>query len=45
MSIEIDSAIATARITTTPTERIEFLKALRIPRRTAFTGIPFNGDF
>jgi hypothetical protein len=28
-------------MTTTPTVRIEFRKAFRMPRRTAFTLIPF----
>jgi hypothetical protein len=37
MSIEMESAIATAKITMTPTERMEFLNALRTPRRSEFT--------
>jgi hypothetical protein len=37
ISIEMESAIATARITTTPIERMEFLNALRTPRRSEFT--------
>jgi len=37
INIDIERAIATAKMTTTPTARIEFLKALRMPRRTAFT--------
>jgi hypothetical protein len=45
MSIEMESAMATARITTTPTERIVLRKAFRMPRRIAFTGFPFNFDF
>ena len=43
MSIEMESAMATARMTTTPTVRMEFLKVFRIPRRTAFTKSPFVG--
>jgi hypothetical protein len=42
MSIEIDKVIATARMTTTPIDRMEFRKALRTPRRTEFTGLPFK---
>src|SRR3984957_4429572 len=39
ISIEMESAIATARITTTPMERMEFLNALRMPRRNEFTDV------
>jgi hypothetical protein len=39
ISIEMESAIATAKITMTPTERMEFLNALRTPRRSEFTDV------
>src|ERR1700722_166873 len=42
ISIEIDRVMATAKITTTPIERMEFRNALRTPRRKEFTGLPFK---
>jgi len=42
MSMEIDRAMATAKMTTTPTERMVLRKALRTPRRREFTGVPFG---
>jgi hypothetical protein len=39
INIEMERAIATARITTTPMERMEFLNALRMPRRNEFTDV------
>jgi hypothetical protein len=41
ISMEIDRAIATAKITTTPTDRMAFRKAFRTPRRKAFMGNSF----
>jgi len=38
MSIEIERAMATPKIMTTPTERMMFRNAFRTPRRIAFTG-------
>ena len=42
ISIEIDKAIATARMTTTPTERMAFRNVFRTPRRIEFTAHPFE---
>jgi hypothetical protein len=41
INIEIDSAIATANMTTTPTDRMAFRKAFRTPRRKAFMNNSF----
>ena len=41
ISIEMDRAIATAKMTTTPTDRMAFLKAFRTPRRKAFIARSF----
>ena len=45
INMEIESVIATAKITTTPIERMEFRKAFLTPRRRAFTGQPFKNDW
>jgi hypothetical protein len=42
INIEIDRAIATANITTTPTDRMAFRKAFRTPRRRAFMNKSFH---
>lgn len=42
ISNEIDKVIATAKMTTTPIERMEFRNALRTPLRREFTGQPFK---
>jgi len=44
INMEIDSVMATAKITTTPIERIELRNALRTPRRREFTGQPFENE-
>jgi hypothetical protein len=41
INIEIESVMATAKITTTPIERMAFRNAFLTPRRREFTGQPF----
>jgi hypothetical protein len=44
INIEIESVMATAKMTTTPIERMAFRNALRTPRRKEFTWQPFLYD-